>query len=207
MKFLRRMVALAGLLAAVTGLLLLPGIAKLPPYRPITLDDVTTIDDAVDHCRRTGLHGWDLVAYAQQLVYRKFTWYSTRNLWDAPARAFAHGMGYCTQYNLALQAILNQLGFATQAVYCMRVRVNSRPNWTLGHTWLRVRYGSEERDVCAGHADNLPGRVGFEPLAPVHCGSYALLMLFQFAMIPYCGVVEWRAFLRGENPGWTLVRR
>ena len=43
----------------------------------------------------------------------------------------------------------------------------------MGHTWLRVRVpaGGEARYVCAGHADNLPGKVNFAPLAPVLPGN------------------------------------
>ena len=99
-------------LITVWFVLLLPGTVKLRPhYRRTTLDGVTTLDDAVDACCRTGLRGWDLVAYAQQLVACKFAIYSTRNLWDTPARAFEYGLGYCTQYNLALKQLLDQLGF------------------------------------------------------------------------------------------------
>ena len=35
---------------------------------------ITTIDDAVEACRRTHLQGWDLVAYAQNLAVKKFTY-------------------------------------------------------------------------------------------------------------------------------------
>ena len=70
-------------------------------------------------------------------------------------------MGYCTQYNLALKQILDRLGFDVRAVFSLRVRVADNPGWTMGHTWLRVRMGGKERDVCAGQADSLPGQVNF----------------------------------------------
>ncbi|MGZ3599208.1 MAG: hypothetical protein ACXWQ5_05790 [Ktedonobacterales bacterium] len=86
--------ALAGITVSasvVFYLLTLPLLRRLPEPSRVSLDGVTTIDDAVDACRRTHLHGWDLVAYAQHLVARKFT-YSRLNPWDTPARAFARGL-------------------------------------------------------------------------------------------------------------------
>ena len=102
----------------------------------MALDGIVRLDDAVAACRRSGLDGWDLVAYAQRLVYARFTVYSCRNLWDTPAAAFRRGMGYCTQYNLALKQILDRLGFDARAVFSLRVRVADNPDWTMGHTSL-----------------------------------------------------------------------
>jgi hypothetical protein len=179
-------------------------------------DGIARLDDAVAACRRSGLDGWDLVAYAQRLVYAKFTFYSCRNLWDTPAVAFRRGMGYsmprsfghCTQYNLALKQILDPLGFDARAVFSLRVQVADRPDWTMGHTWLRVRVGGEELDVCAGQADNLPGKVGFTPLAPVWPRNDLALALTHLGMISFCGFLEWRALLtRRPLPGWMFEAR
>ena len=169
-----------------------------------------TLDDAVAACRRSGLDGWDLVAYAQRLVYRKFTFYSCRNLWDTPAAAFRRGMGYCTQYNLALKQILDRLVFDARTVFSLRVRVADNADWTMGHTWLRVRVptGGETRDVCAGHADNLPGKVNFAPLAPVWPENSLVLALTHLGMIGFCGFLEWRSLLSGRPlPGWMFEER
>lgn len=202
------LLVMPAMLGAAAGLLMLPGAVKLPQYRRTQLDGVVTIDDAVAACRRTGLQGWELVAYAQHLVCRKFAYYSTRNLWDTPARAFAHGMGYCTQYNLALKEILDRLGFQTEAVFSPRVRMADDPSWTMGHTWLRVTMERETRDVCAGQADNTPGRVRFTPVAPILRGNKAILLLAHLGMIPFCGVVEWIAPITGRGePGWTFQAR
>ena len=171
-------------------------------------DGIATLDDAVAACRRSGLAGWELVTYAQRLVYHKFTHYSCRNLWDTPAGAFRRGMGYCTQYNLALRQILEQLGFDVRAVFSLRVRVADNPDWTMGHTWLRVRVGGEELDVCAGQADNLPGKVNFRPLAPVWSGNGFVLTLTHLGMIGFCGFLEWRSLLTGwPLPGWMFEER
>jgi hypothetical protein len=172
-----------------------PGRLRLPHYRRSELDGVTTVDDAVEACRQSGLRGWDLVAFAQHLVYRKFTFYSTCNLWDTPARAFEHGMGYCTQYNLALKSILDRLGFRIQAVFSLKVQVADDTDWTMGHTWLRVALDGEVRDVCAGRADNRPGANHFVPLAPVWPGSPAILFLSHLGAILLCGTLEWKALL------------
>jgi hypothetical protein len=186
--------------------LLLPGMLKLRPhYRRTTLDGITTLDDAVQACCHTDLQGWALVAYAQHLVARKFTIYSTRNLWDTPARAFEFGMGYCTQYNLALKYVLDRLGFETEAVFAQKVRVLSNPDWVLGHTWMRVTVQDEVRAVCAGYLANAPGHNNFEPLTPVHHSNTAILLLMNLGMLPFCGLVEWRALLSGRgDPGWTF---
>ena len=75
----------------------------------------------------------------------------------------------------------------------------------MGHTWLRVRMGGEELDVCAGHADNLPGRVNFTALAPVWPGNDFVLALTHLGMVGFCGFLEWRALLTGRPlPGWMF---
>ena len=194
---------------------MLPARRALRGRGPVAVDGIVRLDDAMAACQRSGLDGWDLVTYAQRLVYRKFTFYSCRNLWDTPAVAFRRGMGYsmprsfghCTQYNLALKQILARLGFDARAVFSLRVRVADNPDWTMGHTWLRVRVpaGGETRDVCAGHADNLPGRVNFTTLAPVWPGNDFVLALTHLGMVGFCGFLEWRALLTGRPlPGWMF---
>ena len=155
----------------------------------VSVEGVTTIEDAVAACRGSGLQGWDLVAYAQQLVAKKFT-YSRRNPWDSPSRAFERGLGYCQQQALALQEIYDRLGVVSRPVYAtgncrfpppenaadslalaagnhwLRAFFENEPN-VFGHTWLRVRLGDQELDVCPGHPNNRPGVVHFEPLLEV----------------------------------------
>lgn len=214
----RRSGWLAILLAAAAGsvLPLLPAAWALRGRGPAAVDGIETLDDAVTECQRSGLAGWELVTYAQRLVYRKFHYYSCLNLWDTPAQAFRRGMGYCTQYNLALKQLLDRLdmcsptglGFDTQAVFSLRVAVAEDPAWAMGHTWLRVRVDGETRDVCAGQAANLPGQVGFTPLAPVLPGNGFVLFLTHLGLIGYAGFLEWRALLtRRPLPGWMFQVR
>ena len=132
------------------------------------MDGITTIDDAVEACRRTHLQGWDLVAYAQKLAAKKFT-YSHLNTWDTPSRAFERGMGYCEQQALALKKIYDKLCIETRPVFCMRCKFPAKvvdgvywPGGISGHAWLRVRIGDEERDVCPGSVNNTPGVTQFE---------------------------------------------
>ncbi len=194
--------------AAGFGLMLLPAWRALRSRGPIPLDGIETLDEAVAACQRSGLTGWDLVTFVQHLVLRKFAYYSCRNLWDTPAGAFRRGMGYCTQYNLALKQILDRLGFKTRAVFSLRVRVADAPEWAMGHTWLRVRVDGEVRDVCAGHAENLPGQVNFTPLAPTWPGNDFVFFLTHLGMIGFCGVLEWRAVLSGgQAPRWMFQVR
>jgi hypothetical protein len=200
----------AAITASAAGfvLLLLPARRALRGRGPVAQDGIETLDDAVAACRRSGLQGWELVTFAQRLVYRKFRYYSCRNLWDTPAQAFRRGMGYCTQYNLALKQILARLGFDVRVVFSLKVRVADAPEWTMGHTWLRVCVAGETRDVCAGHADNLPGRVNFVPIAPVLTGNAFVFALSHLGMIGFCGVLEWRALLSGgERPDWMFQAR
>jgi transglutaminase-like putative cysteine protease len=133
-----------------------------------------TIADAVAACRRSGLAGWELVAYTQQLVAHKFT-YSRLNTWDTPARAFARGWGYCEQQALALKAIYDALGIQTHPVFALRCVFSPKlvdgvwwPGWVSGHAWLRVQVGDEERDVCPGSVANTPGHAQFQVLSPIH---------------------------------------
>jgi hypothetical protein len=149
-------------------LLTIPLLRRLPKQSRVTLDGVMTIDDAVEACRRTHLQGWDLVAFAQNLAARKFT-YSRLNTWDTPSRAFERGMGYCEQQALALKKIYDRLGIETRPVFTMRCEFPPKmidgipsPGGISGHAWLRVRIGDEERDVCSGSVDNKPGVTHFE---------------------------------------------
>ena len=154
-------------------LLTIPMLRRLPKQSHVTMDGITTIDDAVEACRRTQLKGWDLVAYAQNLAARKFT-YSRLNTWDIPARAFERGMGYCEQQALALKMIYDKLGVETKPVFCMRCKFPGKvvdgaywPGGISGHAWLRAKIGDVERDVCSGSANNTPGVTHFEVLAKV----------------------------------------
>lgn len=205
----REKVMWASLLTAVgTGLLLLPGALRLRNYQRTSLDGVVSMRDAVELCRRSGLQGWDQVAFAQELVARKFAVYSTLNLWDPPGRAFAHGSGYCTQYNLALARILERLGFQTRAVFARKVQVFDNADWSMGHTWLKVTIDGETRDVCAGRIENRPGVVRFRPLTPVREGRRITLLFSHLGLIPFVGMLEWKAFLTGaQPPEWTYRPR
>ena len=172
---LRRSLRLLGGVAAVTtslaGLTMGPALKDLIHRKPTNLGTVRSLDDAFRLCKSSGLHGWDLVSVAQHLIYDKFAIYSCRNLWDTPGLAFTYGMGYCTQYNLALAQLLRRLGFEVEPVFALRIESYVKPGWQMGHTWLRVTIGGETRDVCAGAAENEPGAVTFRPLTPVHRGT------------------------------------
>ena len=155
-------------------LLSLPLIRRLPRQKRVALDGVTTIDEAVEACRQSKLQGWALVAYAQNLVARKFT-YSRLNSWESPSRAFERGRGYCQQSALALQKIYKALGIASRPVHALRCKFPAdivdgfpQPALISGHVWLRVKVGSEERDVCPGSVANRPGQVNFEILSRVY---------------------------------------
>ncbi len=169
--FKKMLLAFASIGAAgvfMVYLLTIPLLRRLPKQSRVSLDGVMTINDAVEACRRTHLQGWDLVAFAQNLAARKFT-YSRLNTWDTPSRAFERGMGYCEQQALALKKIYDRLGIETRPVFTMRCEFPPKmidgipsPGGISGHAWLRVRIGDEERDVCSGSVDNKPGVTHFE---------------------------------------------
>jgi len=170
---------LIGTGAASAGIVLLSLLTasmlrRLPKPGRVALDGVTTVDDAVEACRRTGLKGWDLVTYAQQLAARKFT-YSRLNTWDTPARAFERGMGYCEQQALALKQIYDQLGIDSRPVFALRCHFPGNivdgvpwPGGVTGHAWLQVRVGNDERSVCPSSLDNRPGITQFQVLSKVY---------------------------------------
>ena len=150
-----------------------PGLRQLPKARRASLDGMTTIADAVAACRRSGLTGWELVAYAQNLAARKFT-YSRRNPWDTPARAFERGLGYCQQQALALKEIYDRLGIHAEPVFALQCGFPSsiihgiaEPGRISAHTWLQVTMDGEPRDVCPGCVANRPGITHFQVLSKV----------------------------------------
>ncbi len=174
--FKKMLLAFAGIGAAgalTVYLLTIPLLRRLPKQGRVSMDGITTIDDAVEACRRTHLQGWDLVAYAQNIAARKFT-YSRLNTWDTPSRAFERGMGYCEQQALALKKIYGRLGIETRPIFAMRCKFPPKvvdgvpsPGGISGHAWLRVRIGDEERDVCCGSVNNTPGVTHFDILSKV----------------------------------------
>src|SRR6266581_4382738 len=172
-KMLLALTGIGAMGALTVYLLTIPLLRRLPKQGRVSMDGITTIDDAVEACRRTHLQGWDLVVYAQNLAAQKFT-YSRLNTWDTPSRAFERGMGYCEQQALALKKIYDKLGIETRPVFSMRCKFPAKvvdgvhwPGGISGHAWLRVKIGDEERDVCSGSVNNTPGATQFEILSSV----------------------------------------
>src|SRR6266702_1426582 len=174
--FKKLLLALTGIGAAgvlTIYLLTIPLLRRLPKQGCVSMDGITTIDDAVESCRRTHLQGWDLVAFAQNLAAQKIT-YSRLNTWDTPSRAFESGMGDCEQQALALKKIYDRLGIETRPVFALRCQFPAKvvdgmpsPGGIGGHAWLRVRIGDEELDVCPGSVKNKPGVTQFKVLSRV----------------------------------------
>ncbi|HEX2916574.1 MAG TPA: transglutaminase family protein [Chloroflexia bacterium] len=165
---------LIGLVAVALYNLSLPLLRRLPKPTWVSTGGITTIDDAISACRKSGLQGWDLVEYARHLVSRKMV-YSRLNTWDSYSRAFERGRGYCEQQALSLNAIYQKLGIESRVVFAMRCKfppqiIDGFP-WSggvSGHSWVRVRIGSEELDICPGSTENKPGKINFEILSKVH---------------------------------------
>jgi hypothetical protein len=207
-RALKTIASAAAVAASLTGLMLAPALKDLINRRPTGARGVVSLEGAYRLCKRTNLQGWELVDFATRLVHDKFRIYSVRNLWDTPALAFKYGMGYCTQYNLALAQLLRRLGFAVQPVFTLEIQSDSDPEWQMGHTWLQVAVDGEMRDVCAGHAENKAGAVDFRPLSKVYPGTPPALLASHLGVIWFAGVLEWRALLTGRaRPVWMWELR
>lgn len=159
---------------ATVGALTIPLLRRLPEPSRVSMDGITTIDDAVEASRRSHLQGWELVAYAQHLAARKFT-YSRLNTRDTPSRAFERGMGYREQQALALKKIYDGLSIETRPVFALRCVFPAKtvdgmpwPGGIFGHAWLKVKIAGEERDACPGSLTNTPGVTHFQVLSKVH---------------------------------------
>ncbi len=147
--------------------------ALLPKEGRNTVDGVTTMEDAAEACRKSGLSGTELAAFAQGLVAKKMS-YSRRNPWDSWERGFERGMGYCVQQTMALYVLYRRIGIEAWPVQAFRCRFPEgpadgamEPGCISGHMWLRVRTDGKVRDVCPGRASNAPGKLHFEILSPV----------------------------------------
>jgi hypothetical protein len=207
-RALKTVASTAAVAASLTGLMLAPALKDLIKRQPTGARGIVSLEGAYRLCKKTNLQGWELVDFVTELVHAKFRTYSVRNLWDTPALAFKYGMGYCTQYNLALAQLLRRLGFAVQPVFALKIQSDSHPDWRMGHTWLQVSYNGETRDVCAGNAENKAGAVDFRPVSKVYPGAPAALLATHLGLIWYAGVLEWKALLtRQPRPAWMWEPR
>ena len=151
------------------------------------------IMNAVARCRKTGLQGWGLVEYAQNLVAYAMQ-YSYYNSFDQPDIAFAKGLGYCWQQAGALNIILKALGMDSRLVHatrnrfpdvvrdCVTVRIG-----VSGHVWCAVRIDGEEKYVCPGRPQNRPGVFHYQIISKVHDfkGPIVIFSYYGSAILNY----------------------
>lgn len=188
---------------AAAAIAVAPVVARTPKPQIATPEGVRILDDAVAVCRDSGLAGWDLVEFAQQLVHRKFTRYSILSVWESPGWAFKNSRGYCNQYNTALWWLLRELGFDAERVFATRVRQDINPWWRMGHTWVRVTIDGLTLDVCASMLDNRPGRVQFIPVTDVQPFRRLTYLNTTNGMILFTIGSVWRSLLtRQPLPRW-----
>jgi hypothetical protein len=207
-RALKTIASTAAVAASITGLMMAPALRDLIKRQPSGARGIVTLEGAYRLCQKTNMQGWELVDFATRLFHDKIRIYSVRNLWDTPGLAFKYGMGYCTQYNLALAQLLRRLGFEVQPVFALKIQSDTKPEWQMGHTWLRVSVDGETRDVCAGNAENRAGAVDFRPLTKVYPGAPPVLLATHLGLIWYAGVLEWRALLmRQPLPSWMWQHR
>lgn len=187
----------------LAGAAVAPVVAQTPKPVVARPEGVADLADAVRVCRESELRGWDLVAYAQQLVHRKFTRFSILSLWETPARAFRNSRGSANQYNTALWLVLRELGFDAKRVFATRVRQGQNPWWRMGHTWVQVTIDGRTLDVCAGGAENRPGEVSFVPVTEVRDFHDWTYWNTTSGMIVFTVYEVWKAMLhRRPIPHW-----
>ena len=182
------------------GAAILPVMARAPEPVPSLPRDVRNLEEAMDDCQGTRLAGWELVDYATRLVNRKCTRYSLWHLWETSGRAFENSRGFSEQYNLALGRILAGLGFQVQVVRAERVRFDTTrtaapPAWAGGHTWLRVTFEGQTRDVCASRGDHRAGAVRFTPLGEVRAQQPWTGVISRLRIAPAVLAEVWQAWL------------
>lgn len=159
--------------------------------------------EVAEACRATNLAGWELVDHVTRVVSAQFSTYSVLHPWDSPEVAFRHGRGFCTQYNEALATILRKLGLQAWLVYATKVHFDDRPDWALGHTWVRVQVAGEVRDVCARSVNNRAGRVHFVPIGRVRKLGKMMRFLTTLGSFGTAVAAIARARIRGQpRPGW-----
>ncbi len=130
--------------------------------------------EALHTCRTSGMKNWELVAFAQKLVFQNMK-YSVTNSFDKPKEALEHGQGYCWHRSSVLNMLLLDLGFNSRLVHAyknvfteseiMGVTIN---DFVSGHVWCRVMLDGVEKDVCPGNMNNTPGVLHFKPIGKVH---------------------------------------
>lgn len=191
-------------LGAAAAAATLPVVLRAPKARPIAPDGVTTVEEAIEACREAGLHGWDLVDHATQLVHRKYNRYSCYHWWESPEASFARSRGQANQYNTVLSHILKALGFHVRTVHAARVRLTRSPWWHTGHTWLEVTVDGYTKDVCASRAENRAGDVHFVPLSPIRPFRGLTYLDTTLGLAPIVTVLTWKAWAtRTPLPRWV----
>ena len=167
-KILLGFTCLGAACAVALYLLSISRLRRLPQPGRVSMDGITTIEDAVEARRHVRLQGWDLVAYAQQLVARIFT-YSRLNTWEPPALAFERGMGCCEQQALALTKIYDRLEIAVRPVFSLHCKFS--PKVVDGMPWPGLE-GSRAMPGCesgspTGNLMCVLARPAIDPVSPI----------------------------------------
>ncbi|NLA28099.1 MAG: hypothetical protein GX875_00350 [Propionibacterium sp.] len=195
--------------AGTTAAVFAPVVIRAPKPALNLPGDVRDLHEAMADCVDSRLNGWELVDYATRLVSEKFTRYSVWHLWENSGIAFKNSRGFSEQYNLALGRILSGLGYEVQAVHAKDVRFEperpDRAGWRNGHTWLRVTYRDETKDVCAARTWHRAGEVSFVPqteVKPARIWTGAVVRLCYAGPVTY---EVWKAWLSGDPvPRWVF---
>lgn len=198
-----------GVLTGAAAVAVAPVVIRAPKPALNLPRDIRTLDEALGDCLASGQDGWDLVDYATRLVNEKFTRYSVWHLWENSGLAFANSRGFSEQYNLALARVLAGLGYEVHAVHARHVRFDpERPGsapWRDGHTWLKVGYQGETRDVCASRAQHRAGRVSFTAQSATKPVRFWTGAAVRLGLAGPVGYEVWKSLLdRRPVPRWVF---
>lgn len=167
-----------------------------------------TVDELVQQAGGAAVQSRDLIDEAIRLTASAYTHYSAWHLWEGVAASLRHRRGWSHQYNAALAAVLEGLGFRTRMVHTAWVQGADHPWWHNGHTWVKVLVDGRWLDACASRSTN---RVGELPVTP---GSEELpyhprtRMAVTLSLTPFVVAGVWRAWLtRRPVPGWIYRER
>ena len=146
----------------------IPVLRRLPKQSRVSMDGITTIDDAVvkhvnEHSCKDGI----LLRMPKILLLKNLPTPASTPGIHLP-RHLSVALGYCEQQALALKKMYDKLGIETRPVFAMRCKFPAKvvdgvrwPGGISGHAWLRVRIGDKELDVCSGSVKNTPGVTQF----------------------------------------------
>jgi len=154
---------LAASLMTALPMYAIPATLSLPRGRRTGLVSLT-LSQAADQLKASQKQGPELVEAARQLVGERMR-YCRRNSFDACARAFERGYGYCQQSAFALATLLKMMGIEAYVVSATRNRfANGKIS---GHAWVETTVNGRTFFIDPRHYAPATGEILFTPLSKI----------------------------------------